>query len=117
MELTDRDYQPSLLWAKVSAWYEAQPMDSMMATARPLQPHDLTLHVYRTDKSGAWLMHGPKLYWTDTPHGQYFGNTDQTALADNAEVLGEVVLWDRRIRKTILVGNTYQDAMEKISAL
>ena len=110
-----RDYQPSLLWVKTRNWYESQSENKELAH-RPLGAHDLTLYIYRTDKSGAWMMHGPKLYWTDEPmSGQYFRNTDQSDLYDNADVLGEVVLWDRRTRQTVLVGHTFEGAIAKIS--
>lgn len=108
-----RDYQPSLLWVKVQAWYDAQ--QDPMSQHRPLGPHDLTLYIYRTDQSGAYMMHGPKLYWTDEPmSGQYFRNTDQDDLFENADLLGEVVLWDRRTKKTVLIGHTFEAAVKKI---
>jgi len=109
----DRNYQPSLLWSLALAWYEAQRGPD----AQPLGPIDLTLYVYRTDTAGAYMMHGPKLYWTDEPmSGQYFTNCDQGSLADHAQTVGEVVLWDRRARKTVVLGKTYDQAWARINA-
>lgn len=113
--ITERDYQPSLFWARASAWYEQQPLDAPYQP-RPLGPHDLTIYIYRSDAPGAWMMTGPKLYWADEPmHGQYFRSTDQGDLAENAGVLGEVVLWDRRIRRTILLGKTFAEALDRLT--
>jgi hypothetical protein len=104
-----RIYQPSLLWAKAESWTRAQEPD------RQLNPTDLQLVIYRADKPGGYTMHGPKLYWTDEPlSGQYFCNCDQSALADNADKLGEVVLYDRRFRRTHLLGKTYEEAWKKL---
>ena len=105
--MDNRDYQPSLLWAKTEAWYTSQRSD-----AQPYRPHELTLYVYRTDTRGAWMMNGPKLYWQETPmSGDYFTNCDQDALEKHSEKLGEVVLWDRRLRKTVLIGNTFAESI------
>lgn len=109
--MNPRDYQPSLLWAKVISWYEQN-----QENPRPIGPHDVQVYIYRTDEPGAWYLHGPKLYWTDKPMGEYFQNTDQDDLVDHADQLGEVVLWDRRARKTILVGKTFEEAVRKISS-
>ena len=107
--ITDRDYQPSLLWAKAVSWYESQPLD------HPPGPNDLALYVYRTDKTGAYYMHGPKLYWSDEPmSGSHFRNIEQSDLADNHDELAEVVLHDRRNRKTVMLGK-FPEAIEKIS--
>lgn len=106
----ERIYQPGLLWAKTENWIRAQEPE------RELHQTDLTLVVYRTDKTGGYIMHGPKLYWSDEPlGGQYFTNCDQSELMDNTQVLGEVVLYDRRFRRTHLLGNTYAEAWEKLS--
>ena len=111
--LNVRDYQPSLLWAKAVAWYEAQPTE--LIHLRPLGPHDLALYVYRLDKPGAYYFHGPKMYWTDAPmSGSHFGNCDQDDLAESAGQLGEVVLYDRRIHKTILIGRTFAEALKRL---
>ena len=110
MELTERDFQPSLLFVKTTSWYKAQNPD------RDFGPTDLTVYVYRTDQTGAYMMHGPKMFYTDTPMaGQYFGEVPQDDLAKHAAQLGEVVLWDRLHKNTVLIGTTFADALHKIS--
>ena len=110
--MENRDYQPSLIWAKIETWYMAR-LDAQPAT--PYRVHDLTLYIYRTDKPGAYLLTGPKMYWQDEPMtGNYFTNCDQDALSEYADKLGEVVLWDRKLRKTTLIGITIEEALKKI---
>ena len=108
--MEERIYQPSLLWVKAVAYLQQEQPD------REIGSTDLNLYVYRTDTTGAYTMHGPKLYWTDNPMtGGSFTNVDQDDMYNNREKLGEVVLWDRRKKKTILLGQTYELAWEKIS--
>lgn len=113
MGIFKRDYQPSLLWAKFFEWHQVKYADEINM---PIRPHDLTLYIYRSDSTGAYSMTGPKLYWSDEPiTGQYIQNTDQNDLYENAENLGEVVFWDRRKKQTIVVGKTFEAAIEAIS--
>ena len=112
MPLPDRSYQPSLLWARAQQWAQ----DHAPEDAPALGPTDLQLYIYRTDKPGAYRMHGPKLYWADEPTGSAFGNCDQSALLDNREVLGEVVLSNRRRRTSDLLGATYEEAWDRLTA-
>ena len=107
-----RNYQPSLIWAKTETWYMAQQEQD----ARPYKPHELTLYVYRINQPGAWLMTGPKLYWQEEPMtGDYFNNCNQNELAENKEVLGECILWDKRKRKTIIIGKNFVDMWDTIN--
>ena len=113
--LTDRDFQPSLLWAKAAAWYEKQPTEP--AHIRAIGPHDLALYIYRVDQPGAWYMYGPKLYWADEPmSGSHFANCSQDSLVEHSDQLGEVILYDRRIHKTILLGKTFPEALKRIES-
>lgn len=113
-----RYYQPSLLWSIARDWYIDQANSGPryhLSAPQEYGPHDLTLYVYRTDETGAYMLSGPKMYWQDDPMtGDHFGNIDQGALADNADTLGEVVIWDRRLRKTEVVGATFDAAISRI---
>ncbi len=116
MPVSERDYQPSLLWTKAWAWYQSQPQLVEDRPAMPYGPHDVTLFVYRRDQPGAYQMTGPKLYWTDEPMGQYFQNVKQDDMLENKDQLGEVVIWDRRRRQTVLIGNTFEKAIERLNS-
>ncbi len=112
MSVTERDYQPSLLWAKANDWYKAECPDAL-----PPGPHELNLFVYRTDQPGAYLMHGPKLYWQDEPMGgSHFNNVEQDDMLRHRDQLGEVVIWDRRRRQTVLVGKTFEKAIDRLNS-
>jgi hypothetical protein len=61
-------------------------------------------------------MHGPKLYWADAPDSNSFTNCDQSSFAANAATLGEVVLINRKRRTSELLGATYAEAWERLTA-
>ncbi|MDD5551359.1 MAG: hypothetical protein PHS34_08875 [Candidatus Omnitrophica bacterium] len=108
-----RNYQPSLVWSLAHDWY-INNLPEQPATE--YRPHDLTVYVYRTDSTGAWMMTNPKLYWQETPiTGDHFENCDQNELWVNNDLLGEVVIYDRKLRKSTVVGKTFDEAWEKIS--
>ena len=110
MDITERDYQPSLLFVKACDWYKQQNPE------RSFHQNDLTIFVYRKDDVGAYKLSGPKMFWTREPmSSQYFYGIDQDDMFKNADQLGEVVLWDRLYKKTILIGKTFAEAIEKIS--
>lgn len=107
-----RDYQPSLLWAKTEDWYKT---NMEPPPGSPWGPYDLILYVYRTDATGAYRMMGPKMYWQEEPMtGDYQLNIDQDDMLKHASELGEVVMWDRRLRKTVVIGKTFEEAIKKI---
>lgn len=61
------------------------------------------------------MLTGPKMYWQDEPIiGDHFGVISQSDLSDNADLTGEVIMWDRRLRKTTVVGKTIGDALNRI---
>jgi hypothetical protein len=76
---TQRDYQPSLIWALVQGWIERQ--EDRSSSYPPIKGPRQELHIYRSDKPGCYLMHGPKLYWKDEAGGQYFTNCDEEDLS------------------------------------
>jgi hypothetical protein len=105
-----RYYQPSLLWSLARDWYTSQPDNVPIAGTHG--PNDLTLYVYRTDTTGAYMLNGPKLYWQPEPmSGSHFSAIDQDDIAEHADSIGEVVMWDRRMRKTVVIGTNYETAI------
>jgi hypothetical protein len=98
--------QPALLWAL------AQEYAAKKWPEREIGPTDLQLYYYPAAGSGAWLQHGPKLYWQETVNGDHFNNCEQDALAENE--IGEVVLMHRGRRQTVVLGHTLAEAVNNL---
>lgn len=81
--MNDRLYQPQLLWGYFRAWIEQNIHE-------PEQDNNPRLFIFRTDKPGAYRLHGPKLYWMEDLGESYFTNCDQDELLENSDLLGEV---------------------------
>lgn len=103
-------YQPALLWAMIYNWYAAKQPD------RDIRNTDLEVVFYRKDRPGGYLLHGTKLYWANEPlGGSYFSTIDQNSLELFDGQIGPVILFDRRTKKTIVLGLGVADAWQKVS--
>lgn len=78
--MDERFLQPQLLWGYFQRWATKKVSE--------LDRGRLQLFIFRTDRSGAYRLHGPKLYWS--PDLEHLNNCAQDALADNQDILGEV---------------------------
>jgi hypothetical protein len=106
-----REYDPQLIWAYMVEWTKAQGYKP------EFQPHRLQLFVYIHGETGAFYMHGPKLYWKSEPADQsYFSNTDQSGLEDRSGDLKEVILigFNPRDRQETKMWKTYQDFLTDV---
>jgi hypothetical protein len=111
--MDQRNYQPGLLWAKCESWYMEQ-LDP--PPVKPYRAHDLTVYIYRTDSKGAYMLNGPKLCWQAAPmSGDHYNNIEQDDIAKHGDELGEVVIWDCKLRKTTIIGNSFEAAIEKLN--
>ena len=112
MNVPLRDLQPSLIWAKLTAWMQ-QNADM---EAPGFQNGALKLVIYRTDKPGAWIMRNPKLYWQENLAGDSFSNCDQNELRDNADSIGEIVLLNfPQYKGQSFLGNSFEEFLAKIT--
>lgn len=97
--LTERDYQPSLVWAAFNAWASRQQGGDM----------NKALYIYLKDEPGAYYLHGPKLYLDSDLSDGHFQNCEQDALWTERERLGDVVA--QLYRDTLLVADNLPDAL------
>jgi hypothetical protein len=107
----DRKYSPSLLWILATSYYREKILQQEDFPSCPL-----ALYIYKSDENGAYAMQGPILYFQDTPFASsLYAKVKQTALYDDREKLKEVVIWDKRLKKTVVIGRTYEEAWKKIT--
>lgn len=102
--LNARDYQPSLIWARATDYIQRKNPDREYTGMR-----DFDLLIYCKSKTGAFCMHSPKLYWTEYPETiDTFQNTDQEDLWFNKDDLAEIVLIDRKWKKSYFLGKNME---------
>jgi hypothetical protein len=82
-----------------------------------IQKQAIQLQLFRKDMEGAWEMRNPKLYWHEVLSESYFTNCDQEELYRFEDVIGEVVLLNfPRYREQVLLGNNFEEFIEKITS-
>ena len=107
-------YQPALLWAMVYNYYASLPTNE----DREIRNTDLEVVFYRKDRPGGYLLHGTKLYWCDSPlSADHFNSCEQDGLELWDNVIGPVILFDRRTKKTIVLGLGIAEAWQKVSGV
>lgn len=103
----NRKYDPNLLWGYIGGYADEHYPDRM--------PSDhITAFFYVREKSGAYYMHGPKLYWDETVGDGYFGNTDQAGLEQDADNLREIVIYGLKRNREAVMFPTYAEFLSAI---
>jgi len=102
-----RQYDPTLIWGYIGRYADTHYPDR--------RPGDrITVFFYVSGESGAYYMHAPKLYWDEEVGDGYFGNCSQTALAQNAENLREVVIYGLKPDREAVMFSDYADFLAAI---
>lgn len=103
-----RFLQPQLLWGYFQRW--------ATSTIPELDRGRLQLYIFRSDRSGAYRLHGPKLYWDDNIGDSHFNNCEQDELVENLDVLAEVQGFVYRINdRNPVQWNNLEEFLQQVS--
>lgn len=103
-----RKYSPQLIWAYINRYIEDNFPD------RP-QWQRIEAFFYVANKSGAYYLHGPKLYWDEEVGDGYFNNTDQSSLEDMSVELREVVILGAKKNREPITFLTFEEFLAAVS--
>ena len=104
----EREYQPQLLYAKITDWIRKQVDENF-------RMDKVRLLIFRNDIPGAWILSKGKLYWDENLSDEYFVKCDQDELLKLKDKIGECVITDfPKLNESYIIGKNFDEMIQRL---